>query len=118
MINILNLKIRIKNKEFWMALVPALFLLTQAVASLFGLSIDLAETQGKLILVIDAVFVVLAILGIVNDPTTKGLSDSTVSLAKESVKDTAQAVIARELTNSDYADILSKAVEIGGGDAS
>ena len=72
----INWKVRIKNKAFWMAIIPALALLAQAVASVFGFTIDLTTLVGKLLAVVDAVFAVLVILGIVNDPTTAGVGDS------------------------------------------
>lgn len=75
-----NWEIRLKNKTFWTTLIPALALLVQAVASLFGYTIDLTETSGKVIAVVDAVFAVLAIMGIVVDPTTAGVSDSIRAL--------------------------------------
>ena len=40
-------------------------------------------SRGKLLAVVDAVFVVLVILGIVTDPTTKGLGDSSRALSYE-----------------------------------
>ena len=72
----INWVVRIKNKAFWLALIPALALLVQAVASLFGFTIDLETTVGRLTAVVDALFAVLVILGIVNDPTTSGVKDS------------------------------------------
>lgn len=72
----INWTVRLKNKAFWLAIIPALLLLVQAVAALFGFSLDLGEIGNKLIAVVEAVFVVLAILGVVTDPTTKGVSDS------------------------------------------
>lgn len=78
-----NWKIRIQNKAFWIALIPALALVVQAVASLFGFEIDTTQTVGKLIAVVDAVFAVLVILGIVVDPTTDGVSDSERAMGYE-----------------------------------
>lgn len=72
----INWKVRLQNKAFWMALIPALALVAQAVASLFGYTIDLTTLVGKIQAVINAVFAVLAILGIVVDPTTEGIEDS------------------------------------------
>ena len=79
----INWKVRLKNKNFWLAMVPAVLLLIQVVLAVFGVDIDFGELNGKLLAVVDAVFVVLAILGIVTDPTTKGISDSTQALAYE-----------------------------------
>ena len=72
----INWKVRIKNKNFWLAFIPAVLLLIQAVAAVFGYRLDFGDLQGKLLAVVDAVFVLLAILGIVTDPTTHGIGDS------------------------------------------
>lgn len=72
----INWKVRIKNKNFWVALIPAILLLIQAIASVFGFVIDFTDISGKLLAVVNAVFTVLAIVGIVTDPTTKGVGDS------------------------------------------
>ena len=75
-----NWLVRIKNKTFWMTVIPALALVVQAVAALFGWKLDLSDTVGKLLAVVDAVFALLVILGIVVDPTTQGVSDSKRAL--------------------------------------
>lgn len=72
----INWMVRIKNKAFWLALVPALLLLVQVVAAVFGYTLDLGEIGNNLLAVVNAVFAVLSILGIVNDPTTAGITDS------------------------------------------
>lgn len=72
----INWKVRINNKAFWIALIPALAVLVKSVAALCGVTLDLDPIVAKLLDVVEAVFVVLAIMGIVNDPTTAGLSDS------------------------------------------
>lgn len=76
----LNWKVRIKNHNFWVAIIPALLLVVQAVAELFGLHLDLGEVGNKLLDIVNAVFLVLSILGIVNDPTTAGLKDSELAM--------------------------------------
>ena len=73
----INWKVRIKNKNFWIALIPAILLLVQVVAAVFGVTVDLGELGNKLLAVVNALFAVLAILGIVTDPTTEGVADST-----------------------------------------
>lgn len=72
----INWKVRIKNKAFWLAFIPAALLLVQTVAALFGFTLDLGEIGDKLLAVVNAVFALLVILGVVNDPTTAGISDS------------------------------------------
>ena len=72
----MNWLVRIKNKQFWLAVIPAIALVAQAVASVFGYTIDLTTMVGKLQAVVNAVFALLVILGIVVDPTTAGIGDS------------------------------------------
>lgn len=72
----INWKVRIRNKNFWLTLIPAVFLLVQVVAAVFGFQIDLGNLGNKLLEVVNALFAVLAILGIVTDPTTAGVKDS------------------------------------------
>ena len=76
----INWTVRIKNKTFWLALIPAVLLLIQVVASVFGFTLDLGDLGDKLISVVNALFAVLVILGIVTDPTTEGVGDSTQAL--------------------------------------
>lgn len=76
----INWKVRLKNKVFWTTLIPAVLLLIQSVAYLFGYNIDLGEIGNRLLYVIESAFVVLTILGIVTDHTTAGISDSTQAL--------------------------------------
>lgn len=72
----INWTVRIKNKTFWLAIIPAVLLLVQVVASVFGFTLDLGDLGNKLLEVVNALFAVLAILGIVTDPTTAGVGDS------------------------------------------
>ena len=76
----INWKVRFQNRNFWLALVPALLLLLQSAAALTGIDLDLGALQGRLLDFVNAAFGVLAILGIVNDPTTQGLTDSPRAL--------------------------------------
>lgn len=79
----INWKVRIFNKTFWLTLVPALALLTQTFLAVFGVKLELGETIDKLLVFINALFAVLMIVGIVNDPTTSGVSDSTRAMTYE-----------------------------------
>lgn len=78
--NKINWKVRVLNKTFWLTLVPALALLLQTFLAVFNVSLELGETIDKLLVFINALFAVLMIVGIVNDPTTAGLTDSTRAL--------------------------------------
>ena len=72
----INWKVRLKNKTFWLAIIPAVLLLVQQIVGLFGVVIDFTPLQNQLVTIIGTVFSILAILGIIVDPTTKGVSDS------------------------------------------
>ena len=56
------------------------------VAEAFGIALDLGELGNKIIAVVNAVFGLLAILGVVTDPTTKGVSDSERALTYDKPK--------------------------------
>mgnify|MGYP000534400115 FL=1 len=76
----INWLVRVKNKAFWVAIIPAVLLVIQAVAAVFGYTLDFGDLGNKLLEVVNAVFAVLVILGIVSDPTTEGISDSKQAL--------------------------------------
>lgn len=82
----INWEVRIKNKAFWVAFIPAVLLLVQVVAAVFGFTLDLGELGNRLLDVVNAAFSVLAILGVVADPTTKGITDSTQALTYKEPK--------------------------------
>lgn len=72
----INWMVRIKNKYFWIAIIPAIILLIQVIAAVFGFTLDLGDLGNKLLDVVNATFSVLVILGVVTDPTTAGVGDS------------------------------------------
>lgn len=84
----INWKVRIKNKAFWVALIPALFMLIQAVAAIFGLEFDFSQISMQILAAVDALFVVLVIIGIVADPTTEGIGDSRQAMTYDEPKST------------------------------
>ena len=82
----INWKVRIANKDFWMSMIPAVLILIQAIGAPLGLVLDFGELGNQLLAIVNAVFAVLAILGIVNDPTTNGMSDSKLAMTYEQPK--------------------------------
>lgn len=76
----INWTVRLKNKNFWISFIPALLLLIQVVAAVFGFELQLDGIGEKLLDVVNALFAVLALLGIVTDPTTSGVGDSQQAL--------------------------------------
>lgn len=83
----INWTVRIKNKNFWLALIPAVLLLIQTVAAVCGYTLDLGELGNRLIAVVNAVFGVLVILGVVADPTTAGMKDSRQAMSYKKPKE-------------------------------
>lgn len=81
-----NWLVRIKNKTWWLTLVPAVFLLVQAIAAPFGYQWDFTVANEQVAAIVNAVFAVLAILGVVVDPTTAGVGDSEQALGYEKPK--------------------------------
>lgn len=80
MMNKINWSVRLKNKNFWLALVPALALLAQAFANIFNLTLEFGDTVDKILVFINVLFAFLVLVGVVNDPTTSGFSDSERAL--------------------------------------
>lgn len=76
----INWKVRLVNKNFWLSLIPAVLLLVQAVGAPLGMTLDFGELGNQLLAIVNAVFAVLAILGIVQDPTTDGVGDSHLAM--------------------------------------
>ena len=83
----INWAVRFKNKAFWISFIPAVLLLVQVIASLFGFELQLDGIGEKLLDVVNALFAVLALLGIVTDPTTSGVSDSTLAMSYDKPKE-------------------------------
>lgn len=79
----INWKVRFKNKNFWLSLIPAVLVLAKEVLALFNIQFDFGDVGDKLIGIVESVFLILSILGIVVDPTTNGVSDSQRALGYE-----------------------------------
>lgn len=76
----MNLKVRVKNKVFWLTLVPAILVLLKQIAStIMHKELNIEGLSTELQQIVESVFLVLGILGIVVDPTTAGISDSELA---------------------------------------
>ena len=82
-----NWLVRVKNKNFWITFIPAILVLVATVMRAFGIEIDIAGISDSLLEIVEALFVVLTLIGVVNDPTTEGLSDSTQAMYYEEPKE-------------------------------
>ena len=80
----INWKVRFLSVKFWLALVPAVLLVVQTIAAVFGYKWDFASLGKELTAVINSIFAVLTILGVTIDPTTPGIGDSSLVLSRAS----------------------------------
>ena len=83
----INWKVRIKNKTFWLSLIPTVLVLIQLVMRTFGVELDFGDVGNNLIAIVNTVFVLLGILGVVVDPTTVGITDSSQAMTYTEPKD-------------------------------
>lgn len=82
----INWKVRIRNRQFWLSLIPCVLLLIAQVCGMFGVSLDLTGIGEQLTEIVTTIFLLLSILGIVTDPTTEGISDSALAMTYEKPK--------------------------------
>ena len=78
----INLKLRLQNKQFIIAIVSAILLLVGQIAGLFGYDFD-GETSQTIMAIVNTVLSILVAVGVVQDPTTSGLSDDDEVLSTE-----------------------------------
>ena len=71
--NKINWRVRLRNKTFWLTLVPLLVLLSQQL----GLNWVPENWES----IFTTVMAILTVVGIINDPTTAGIKDSEQALA-------------------------------------
>lgn len=81
-----NWRVRISNPTFWRGLISAVGVAIVAVLGIMGVDAAGLVEQWQVALgtVVTAVFSVLTLLGVVADPTTEGMSDSTRAMGYES----------------------------------
>lgn len=77
----INWKVRFQNKSWVMAFAAQLMIVAQMlIGGLNALGIidfQLSDTiQQNVLTLINAVFILLSMMGLIQDPTTKGMSDS------------------------------------------
>lgn len=86
LLNKINWKVRFANKMFWVTFIPQVLLVIQLILALIGINVDFGELGNQLIEIVNAVFMVLATIGIVIDPTTSGAKDSEQAMTYEEPK--------------------------------
>jgi phi LC3 family holin len=88
---LINWKVRFQNKSWVVSFISQLLIVVQVIIaglnSLGVIHFQLTDkTINDVITVANALFIVLSLLGIVQDPTTKGLGDSENALKYEKPK--------------------------------
>ena len=74
----INLKVRFKNLVFWLTVIPAAVTFIYTVLGAFGVVPAISEEM--IVNIITALISALTTLGVLVDPTTKGVGDSERAL--------------------------------------
>ena len=87
-----NWSVRFKNPLWVSAFVSQMFIIVQIIlVGLNGIGVTdfqlSEEVEGWILTLVNAIFVVLASLGVVQDPTVKGVSDSDRAMRYDEPKD-------------------------------
>ncbi|MFJ8087400.1 phage holin [Lysinibacillus sp. NPDC095746] len=81
----INWKVRIRRKQFWVSLIALLIVLANQIAGIFYVDIKIYNDQVTAIS--ENIPSILGLLGIIIDPTTIGVSDSTEAMDYNKLKD-------------------------------
>lgn len=78
---VINWSVRLRNKTWVIAFVSQIMIVAQMVLEGMNMlgwtSLSLSEqVQNEVLMLINGIFIILSMLGIVQDPTTKGINDS------------------------------------------
>lgn len=76
----INWKVRLKSKQFWAGIIGAVGSLLTALAGLLGSSGAGQTGADSLQVMLGSLFYILTLLGVIVDPTTKGIGDSSEAL--------------------------------------
>lgn len=81
----MNLKVRLKNVTFWITFLPMCVSFIYQVLSLFNIVPKISEND--VINVITTIITFLGNIGVLIDPTTKGITDSAQAMTYETPKE-------------------------------
>ena len=80
----INWKVRFKHKPFLVSLFSVGLILVQQVSTIFGVDTTVYNEQATDLF--NTLLVALTLLGVISDPTTKGVSDSNQALTYDKPK--------------------------------
>ena len=81
----INWKVRLKNPVFWLTVIPAVIALVYTILGLLGIVPTISE--DTLVNAVTAIISALTTIGVLIDPTTKGVGDSDRALTYEEPSD-------------------------------
>ena len=84
----INLKVRFKNPVFWLTVIPAVITFVYTVLGAFD--VVPALSQDVIVNIVTALISALTTIGVLIDPTTKGVGDSERALGYDKPNDGAE----------------------------
>ena len=81
----INLKVRFKNPVFWLTVIPAVITFVYTVLGAVGVVPSLSE--DVVVNIITALISALTTVGVLVDPTTKGVGDSERAMGYDAPND-------------------------------
>ena len=81
----INWKVRLKNPVFWLTVIPAVITFVYTVLGAVGVVPSLSE--DVVVNIITALISALTTIGVLVDPTTKGVGDSTRAMGYDAPND-------------------------------
>ena len=81
----INLKVRFKNPVFWLTVIPAVITFVYTVLGAFD--VVPALSQDVVVNIVTAIITALTTIGVLIDPTTKGVGDSKRALEYDKPSD-------------------------------
>ena len=84
----INFKVRAKNPVFWLTVIPALVTFVYTVLGAFD--VVPALSQDVVVNIVTAIITALTTIGVLVDPTTKGVGDSARALGYDRPSDGAE----------------------------
>ena len=81
----INWKVRLKNPVFWLTAIPSVVAVVYTILGLFGVVPTVSE--DTILNAVTAIVTVLSAVGVLVDPTTKGVQDSERALTYDEPND-------------------------------
>lgn len=75
----INWKVRLKSGPFWMGIASAVIMAVFYILNLCGVAPEI--TGSQIVDVVRLVLMIPAAIGIISDPTTKGVKDSKLAMS-------------------------------------